>query len=305
MIFFKKKPLLSATHTLPDGRTMIFDAIWPGFQPAVDYAFWVDLLPHYSAADTIRILGPFSNPHHQAELAALRARHGKWDYFITGENRDNPTDLAHKCIGFRLPRSKAEFRFPYWKWYLTWPGFETTPPYARFGGRLSIDQMLAPMADSFDAPDRAAFGAMTHKAVLLTSHFKRHRRSLWRRTHAAMGCDAFGRKVRPTNLAKRDLLAPYAYNLCPENRAAQGYITEKTPEAFLCGCVPITYCHPDDLARDFNPDAVVNLYGQTARQTRAMLTALATDYDLYQSKRAAPLLATRPDLAPLRAFLSA
>ena len=30
---------------------------------------------------------------------------GKWDIFITGENRENPRELAKKCIGFRSPNN--------------------------------------------------------------------------------------------------------------------------------------------------------------------------------------------------------
>ena len=60
---------------------------------------------------------------------------------------------------------------------------------------------------------------------------------------------------------KKELLSQYQINLCPENFIGQGYITEKIPEAFLSGCIPVTYCDPNDLKLDFNHKAVVNLYG--------------------------------------------
>lgn len=304
MFRFKKEKIHSFSHTLPDGRVMEFDAFWASFRPEVDCAFWIRLLPRYIDADVIRVLGPFWRDYHRPQLAAERDRRGKWDIYLTAENRDNPTDLARKCIGFRVPKTAAELRFPYWKWYLTWPGFETDPPYERFGARLSIDALMRPLAASHEAPTADAYAAMSKKAVLLTSHFKRHRRQLWRHTDATLGCDAFGRKIRPTDLPKSRLLAPYPYNLCPENRAAEGYITEKIPEAFLCGCVPVTYCAPEDLARDFNPDAVINLYGLSRRAARARLAALASDYDRYLDLRAAPLLRERPQLQPLLTFLA-
>jgi hypothetical protein len=304
MILFRKEKIHSFSHTLPDGRIMIFDAFWPTFRPEVDYAFWVDLLPLYSRTQTIRILGPFWRQNNRKDLEAIRYRDGKWDFFITGENRDNPTDLATKCIGFRIPTSGAELRFPYWQWYLTWQGFETDPPYRRFGTRLSIDRLMTPISESFEALSREEFDQMNSKAVLLTSHFKRHRRRLWRITNTVLGCDAFGRKIRPTDLPKRELLAPYPFNLCPENKAEQGYITEKTPEAFLSGCVPIVYCHPDDLALDFNPNAVVNLHGLSTRQIKERLAALGSDYDHYRSLRTEPLVRSPLSLQPLLDFLA-
>ena len=50
----------------------------------------------------------------------------------------------------------------------------------------------------------------------------------------------------------------YAFNLCPENAIHPGYITEKIPEAFAAGCLPITMVD-DSVGVDFNPNAMINL----------------------------------------------
>lgn len=283
---------------------MIFDGFWRTFDPAKDYPLWVDLLPQYCAKDTIRILGPFWHANNRRDLEATRDQNGKWDFFITGENRDNPTDLAEKCIGYRLPKSEAEIRFPYWQWYLTWPDYETEPPYERFGTRLSIDKLMQPINENYSAVTHGDFAGTERKAVLLTSHFKRHRRMLWRLTEKTMGGEAFGRKIQPTDLPKRELLVRYLFNLCPENGAAEGYITEKIPESFLCGCVPITYCQPEDLARDFNPKAAINLHGLSRREAAKTLHQAANDWDQFNALRSEPLLLNCPDIDPLRAFLA-
>lgn len=304
MKLFRTQEIYSFSHVLDDGRTMIFDGFWAGFDPAKDCGLWVDLLPKFSTKKTIRVLGPFWRRSNRDQIDGMRDKFGLWDYFITGENRDNCIDLATKCIGFRLPRTIGEIRFPYWQWYLTWEGYEEKPQYERFGERLSIENLMRPIQDVFGTPSRDEFEQFARRAVLLTSHFKRHRRRLWRLTDKAMGCDAFGRKIRPTSLPKKDLLGEYSFNLCPENRLGEGYITEKIPEAFLCGCVPITYCHPDDLARDFNPAAVINLYGLSKRQSLSLLRRAATDYEFFQALRSEPLVLSRPCMSPLLNFLA-
>lgn len=162
---------------------------------------------------------------------------------------------------------------------------------------------MKPIATEHGDVGEDEFKETKRKAVLLTSHFKRHRRQLWRLTHKTMGGDAFGRKIRPTDLPKRELLVQYLYNLCPENRAAEGYITEKMPEAFLCGCVPITYCTPEDLALDFNPNAVINLYGLNRRETRNALLEAGKNYKKFTALRQEPLILKRPDLSQLFDFL--
>lgn len=284
---------------------MIFDGFWAGFQPVKDFGFWIDLLPQFCDKETVRVLGPFWRQNNRKQLEEIWEKFGPWDYFITGENRDNCVDLARKCIGFRLPKTKNELRFPYWQWYLTWSGYELAPPYERFGERLSVENLTRPIREVFDTPLRAEFDHLSSKAVLLTSHFKRHRRRLWRITDKAMGCDAFGRKIRPSTLPKKTLLEAYPFNLCPENKVGEGYITEKIPEAFLCGCIPITYCDPGDLALDFNPKAVINLYGLSKQESLSLLRLAATDYDFFQTLRSEPLLLSQPNMSPLLEFLAA
>ena len=100
----------------------------------------------------------------------FRSIYGKWDYFITGESRSSASLLAHKSIGFREPAegNKNVFRFPYWKWYLTWNGFETSPPYDRFGERLSTDCLLKSINEIHGAVKREDFEALPKTAVLIT-----------------------------------------------------------------------------------------------------------------------------------------
>ena len=57
---------------------------------------------------------------------------------------------------------------------------------------------------------------------------------------------------------KKDILENYAFNLCPENGIYSGYVTEKIPESFAAGCLPVTYADEMTVI-DFNPKAFINL----------------------------------------------
>ena len=46
--------------------------------------------------------------------------------------------------------------------------------------------------------------------------------------------------------------------MCPENGLYPGYYTEKIPEAFYSGCLPITWAD-ENIVADFNSRAFLNL----------------------------------------------
>ena len=302
---FKKAKLNSSELKLPDGRVLNFDGFWPGFNAETDFSFWPQLINKYCKKQNLRILGPFWKLKDRPLLEYELRNKGPWDLFISGESRDNPTDLAEKCINFRLPNSPNEIRFPYWQWHLNWPSFETTPTYDRFGERLSIQKLMEPIIENFEAVSQKSFKTHPPRAVLLTSHLKHHRLRLFYQCKFSLGCDLYGRKFKPIKTNKKVLLSDYRINLCPENSASSGYITEKIPEAFLSGCIPITYCKPSDLALDFNPNAVINLYGLSFWKAQQKLKEVSSNYKVFSTLRSEPLLLTPPRIEPLIAFLSA
>lgn len=241
----------------------------------------------------------------QTKLYLRRAVYGKWDYFITGECRPSASLLAHKSIGFREPAEgeKDVIRFPYWKWYLTWNGFEISPPYERFGERLSINNLLKSINETHGTVKREDFDALCKKAVLITSHLKRYRGRLAKVCDKTIGCEVYGKAGKAFNGSKKALLSKYSFNLCPENRIGSGYITEKIPEAFLSGCIPITHCRPADLRKDFNPKAVLNLYGMSDDQISTELATITNNYSAFDKMRSEPLLLEAPSIEALCNFL--
>jgi hypothetical protein len=127
----------------------------------------------------------------------------------------------------------------------------------RFGMLLALDQMLKPLGKEFLERQR--------KAIILSSHLREPRASCMRAVQQFIPVDGFGpyfdqriKSHHHSNFFKYDLLRNYAFNLCPENGLFPGYITEKIPEAFVAGCLPIT-CVDENLSVDFNPGAMINL----------------------------------------------
>ncbi len=254
----------------------------------------------------LTIVTPYSTPW-QARLLAARFKIEDllgWSgprIYTTAENISPQWNMAPYQIGFHPDvDSRNYFRWPNWMVHLNWKELPSQPRHKRFGARIDIDQLMRPIDETWIDSERIG------KALLLTAHLKEPRRKLYRVVDEVIGCDGFGRAFGKDTRrigGKLDLSKKYSYSLCPENGIGPGYITEKIPEAFHAGCIPITWCRPEDLALDFNPKAVVNLYGLSDRQQVGTLTRLRDDPAFADTLRAEPLLLKRPSLDPLVKFL--
>jgi hypothetical protein len=69
--------------------------------------------------------------------------------------------------------------------------------------------------------------------------------------------DVFGSAVGRPVASKADVATDYRFMLCFENDVYPGYVTEKAPQAWWCGCVPIW--RGSDRAGLLNPAALLNL----------------------------------------------
>ena len=280
---------------------------WPGFDPK-------DHFPHQllmSAGRDVEVVGPFMSAgrfgRYRDVIIKLMIASGlkkKANFFITGENKPPQFRWAKKQIGFwksYVDRTDV-FRFPYWMWHLDWPELEHVPAYPRYGMPLSIERLMRPISKSYD---NNQINSRLNRAVLFSKHLKEPRKKFFELTSKSMGCDGFGGAFGKDDRTqpKKPILEGYQYSLCPENSIGDGYITEKIPEAFHSGCVPIGWCRPEDLAEDFNPDAVINLYGLDDQQIKELLVELKACGRLYKSLISEPLLLKRPDLRPLINFI--
>lgn len=292
--------LLKIFRAVKQEQVVYFD-FWFGFDPNcfLIHRFLCDLRKQ------IKVIGPFSKGWSSFSVRVIsQLTQSKADFFITGENREPEFKRAQKQIGFwrGYPGRKDVLRFPYWMWHLDWPDLENQPAYRRYGRRLSIDRLMKPISESYS---KAQLASRLNRTVLFSKHLNEPRRRLFQLTNEVLGCDGFGGAFGSDNRQqpKMPVMEGYRFSLCPENAIGDGYITEKIPEAFHSGCVPISWCRPDDLAEDFNPKAVVNLYGLDDLQCREVFAELAGAGEYLQALLTVPLLRTRPRLEPLIEFI--
>lgn len=132
-----------------------------------------------------------------------------------------------------------------------------------------------------------------------------HRAEAVRALSGLAPVDVFGHLGGRPIQSKYDLLPGYRFNLCFENSSAPGYHTEKAPQAWLGGCIPL-YWSDASYDRDFNPRSMINrvdfesleAFVEHVAEVNASPERMAEIYSQ-------PLLSTAPSLAPAIDFLRA
>jgi hypothetical protein len=249
-------------------------------------------------------LRPLIGTVQQALEAQLNQRSSRpLTLFQTGENIRPDRIKADYSISFDLGISDPKhFRAPYWIEMVDWSGEGITGNQnPRYGRLLDLDRLMQPLGDHFlKRPQIAA---------IFASHLREPRGTLLKAVKAQIEVKEFGMTFNPniknhleSGIIKYDELQNFAFNLCPENGMFPGYYTEKIPEAFMAGCLPITWAD-DNVRVDFNPNAFINLAPMSAN-------GFADLGDILHSKAALSrysgeaLLNKRPTLDPLKHFLS-
>lgn len=250
---------------------------------------------------------------------AWRQKAGQWIDIVENElskRKLPPVTLFHTAENLRYDHISADFsishdlnvqsdrhfRLPYWMEVIDWSheGLcgNRNP---RFGTLLALDQMQKPLGRKFLERQR--------KAIILSSHLREPRAGCLRAVQYCIPVDGFGpyfdRRIKShhhSNFLKHDLLKKYAFNLCPENGLYPGYVTEKIPEAFVAGCLPIT-CVDESVSVDFNPEAVLNLKPILQQDPSDLVEILDSPTRLmdFSEQR---LLVRRPSIEPFRFFMN-
>ena len=228
-----------------------------------------------------------------------------------------PVTLFHTAENLRHDHIKADyaishdvgvvsdkhFRLPYWMEMIDWSHeglVGNSNP--RYGELLKLEKLQAPLGD--------AFLKRAQKAVLITSHLREPRAACLTVLQALMPVDGMGpyfdesiKDHHRSQFTKKAMLQSYAFNLCPENGIHPGYVTEKIPEAFAAGCLPITFVD-EALSGDFNPKAMINLATMMTEdsKTREHIKSSLTPAALATFANEALLLQT-PSIYPLEAFV--
>lgn len=161
-------------------------------------------------------------------------------------------------IGHELITSPSYFRLPHWHNYLDLSSIGIVGPdqWPRLGNSIQVTELSNPIKWNSSAPS---------KAVFVTSNMTRERFTLMTELSKLVPIQGYGKAFDssiPDHLSsgflKRDLLKDYKYCFCPENSLAPGYYTEKVPESYISGAIPITYCDPG-YTMDFSSDSLINL----------------------------------------------
>lgn len=222
--------------------------------------------------------------------------------FQTGENSRPRTDQFDYCLSFDLGlHATNHFRFPYWMEMVDW-SFEGIKGNSnpRYGELLSLDRLMQPLGKQFlERP---------WKAALISSHLYEPRKTLFGKLGEIVPIDGIGpffdssiKNHSQSGFLKRDILKEYAINLCPENGLYPGYYTEKIPEAFQAGCLPITWTDTN-VSADFNPKAFINLE-PLASLNYEPLKEILNNKKALEEYSEQPLILKKPSIEPLRQFL--
>jgi hypothetical protein len=147
------------------------------------------------------------------------------------------------------------------------------------------------------------------KAALFCSHLREPRKLLYKTVSRVIEVHGFGPYFdssipdhHNSGFGKKDVLGNFAFNLCPENGLYPGYCTEKIPEAFAAGCLPITWVD-GNVAVDFNPEAFINMQAFAWQHFEPALDLL-TDKAKLERFASEPLMTKKPTLAEARSYLT-
>ena len=250
---------------------------------------------------------------------AWREKAGQWIDIVEKElskRKLPPVTLFHTAENLRHDHIHADFsishdlnvqsdrhlRLPYWMEMVDWSHeglYGNCNP--RFGTLLALDRMQKPLGKEFLERQR--------KAIIVSSHLCEPRASCLEAVQQSIPVDGFGpyfdRRIKThhhSNFLKHDLLKNYAFNLCPENGLFPGYVTEKIPEAFVAGCLPITYVD-GSVSVDFNSEAIINLNPILQQNPGGLAEILGSPTRLMDFAEHR-LVLKRPSIEPFRLFMS-
>jgi hypothetical protein len=177
--------------------------------------------------------------------------------FVSFENLQHPAwrEIGSAILSSRLPRltafpnsiDPAGERLPYWWNYLDWEKFPR-PSFqpVRYGRLYSLQKFLEPLPKTKGRLEKACF---------VGSYAGGPRELMLTQAERDFGLDRYGEAGERFEGPKVSVLEKYRYSVGAENSFGFGYDTEKLPEVWDAGCLPVaTFAQP---MSDFNPLAIV------------------------------------------------
>jgi sulfur relay (sulfurtransferase) DsrF/TusC family protein len=170
----------------------------------------------------------------------------------------------------------------------------------RYGRLLNLDRLSQPLGQDFLLRPQ--------KAAIFASHLREPRRTLLNAVKKQIEVIEYGRSFNldiknhlESGIVKYEELQKVAFNLCPENGMHPGYYTEKIPEAFMAGCLPITWTD-ENVKVDFNPKAFINLAPMSSNNFVELQDILHSK-KLLSAYAEEALLLNKPSLDQLKKFI--
>jgi hypothetical protein len=222
--------------------------------------------------------------------------------FHSAENLRHDTIPADYSISFDLNiNSPTHFRLPYWMEMINWSHEGIVGNQnPRYGQLMTIERLMQPLGKHFLG--------RTKTAAFLSSHIREPRKTLFEALQKVIPVTGFGayfdqniENHHASGFLKQDLLKEFAFNLCPENGMYPGYYTEKIPEAFFAGCLPITWAD-QNVRVDFNPNAFINLAPMAWCNYDPLAEILNSSQHL-ETYASQALLLNAPSILPFRDFV--
>jgi len=154
-------------------------------------------------------------------------------------------------------------RMPYWYSYLKFESVDySKSSYKRFGAFYDIETLMKPLK----------IDSIYDKGCLIAQNLNGIRKTMYQNLNKNIEIDLYGKVGIPLSVkaAKFDILKKYRYYLATENSLGVGYETEKLPEAWMSGCIPIGCI--EVAGGDFNANLYQNTFSEDAVCTYPLLT---------------------------------
>ena len=165
--------------------------------------------------------------------------HPNWTRLRTALLRSDVPRVTHLPEKF----DSRGVRLPYWWNYVSWPELpRPEASYSRYGRMYSLDKLLEPLKRESGAKNRA---------IWITSSLFGMREAVVDYVRSRIKVDIWGRAGRPFKGPKLGIMRRYQYYFAAENSIGVGYDTEKIPEAWDAGLVPIGLVNQPE--SDFEP----------------------------------------------------
>lgn len=230
----------------------------------------------------------FSNRNHSPNQQPTGSARVK--IFFTGENERPPEGRWDAYLSFDLHSFDGRNAYlPLWWITSSDVLVPTISPY--LGRPITIEQMMSPRTPMIENRDKFCV-AFIGKAY----PFRMHAISALSKIGKV---DVFGGIARETRYTKApekfEISQSYRFVFAFENDLYPGYVTEKVPEAWATGAVPLYWgSDPADL---LNQKAFINLANfHTLEDFIARVRQVNIDSNLWKEIASQPLLKTRPSM---------